>query len=106
MSRVVRNNRGYLHLLATCPSHQRQYLLNTATPEQVHALVQVAHNAACGYLPLSEHDCDNLKRHGKATSFLRSPAVPFKEKKQMLVQEGGGFVQDLIAPLLTTLLLV
>ena len=40
MSRVVNNNRGFLQLLADCPAYQRQFLLKTATPQQLHALVQ------------------------------------------------------------------
>ena len=42
MSRVVNNNRGFLQLLADCPPYQRQFLLKTATPRQLHALVQVS----------------------------------------------------------------
>ena len=37
MSRVVNNNRGFLQLLAACPAYQRQFLLKTATPQQLHA---------------------------------------------------------------------
>ena len=44
MSRVVNNNRGFLQLLADCPAHQRQFLLKTATPQQLHSLVQVLYN--------------------------------------------------------------
>ena len=40
MSRVVNNNHGFLQLLADCPAYQRQFLLKTATPQQLHALVQ------------------------------------------------------------------
>ena len=32
MSQVVKNNRGFLQLLAVCPAHQRQFLLQTASP--------------------------------------------------------------------------
>ena len=39
MSRVVKNNRGFLQLLAHCPIHLCEFLLRTATPEQMHALV-------------------------------------------------------------------
>ena len=38
MSRVVNNRRGFLQLLADCPAYQRQFLLKTATPQQLHAL--------------------------------------------------------------------
>ena len=41
LSRVVNNNRGFLQLLADCPVYQRQFLSKTATPQQLHALVQV-----------------------------------------------------------------
>ena len=44
MSRVVNNNRGFLQLLADCPAYQRQFLLKTATPQQLHSLVQVSYS--------------------------------------------------------------
>ena len=37
MSQVVENNRGFLQLLAVCSAHQRQFLLRTATQQQLHA---------------------------------------------------------------------
>ena len=41
MSQVVKNNRGFLQFLAVCPAHQRQFLLRTVSPQQLHPLVQV-----------------------------------------------------------------
>ena len=41
MSRVVKKNLPFFHLLTCCPEHQRQFLLETATPEQIYALVQI-----------------------------------------------------------------
>ena len=51
MSQVVKNNRGFLQLLAHCPTHQCEFLLRTATPQQVHALVQVLYNVLKEYIP-------------------------------------------------------
>ena len=34
---------------------------------------------------------------------LALPDVPYKTKKRILVQEGGGFIQDLLAPVVTSL---
>ena len=56
MSRVVNNNRGFLQLLADCPAYQRQFLLKTATPQQLHALVQVLYNVLMGHIPISEEN--------------------------------------------------
>ena len=36
---LLPNNRGFLQLLADCFVHQRQFLLKTATPQQLHALL-------------------------------------------------------------------
>ena len=103
MSCVVKNNFGFVKLLADCPSHQRHFLLRTATPQQIHALVQVLHNVLNKYIPIPEENRRKLLPYKETLSFLASPAVPYRTKKRMLVQDGGGFVQDLLVPVITTL---
>ena len=66
MSRVVNNNRGFLQLLADCPAYQRQFLLKTATPQQLHALVQVLYNILMGHIPISEENKRILLPHKDA----------------------------------------
>ena len=56
MFRVVNKNRGFLQLLADCPAYQCQFLLKTATPQQLHALVQVLYNVLMGHIPISEEN--------------------------------------------------
>ena len=63
MSRVVKNNLPFLHLLTCFPEHQRQFLLDTATPEQMHALVQIVFNILHGNIPVSKEVKRNLKKH-------------------------------------------
>ena len=60
MSRVVKNNRGFLQLLANCPTHQCEFLLRTNTPQQVHALVQVLYNVLKEYIPFSAENRQKL----------------------------------------------
>ena len=103
MSRVGNNNRGFLQLLAYCPAYQRQFLLNTATPKQLHALVQVLYNILMGHIPISEENKRILLQHKDALLNLARPNVPFKTKKRILVQEGDGFIQDLLVPAFTSL---
>ena len=86
MSRVVKNNRGFLQLLAHCPA---QFLLRTATPQQVHALVQVLYNVLKGYIPFPEENRQKLHPYKDVLISLAEPNVPYKKKKQILVQEGG-----------------
>ena len=103
MSRVVKNNLPFLHLLTCCPEHQRQFLLETATPEAIHALVQILFNLCHGNIPVSKEVKRNLKKHRNALVSLVESSVPYKTKKQTLVQEGGGFIQDLLLPVLTSI---
>ena len=101
MSRVVKNNLPFLHLLTCCPEHQRQFLLETTTPEQIHALVQMLFNMHHGNIPASKEVKRNLNKHTDALVYLVESSVPYKTKKQTLLQEGGRFIQDLLFPVLT-----
>ena len=103
MSRVGNNNRGFLQLLAYCPAYQRQFLLKTATPKQLHALVQVLYNILMGHIPISEENKRILLQHKDALLNLARPNVPFKTKTQVLVQEGSGFIEDVLAPVVSSL---
>ena len=103
MSRVVKSNLPFLHLLTCCPEHQRQFLLETATPEQMHALVQIVFNILHGNIPVSKEVKRNLKKYVDALVSLVESSVPCKKKKQTLAQEGGGFIQDLLIPVLTSI---
>ena len=103
MSRAVNNDRGFLQLLAACPAYQRQFLLKTATPQQLHALVQVLYNLLMGHIPISEENKRVLLPYKDALLNLASTNVPFKTKKRVLVQEGSGFTEDVLAPVVSSL---
>ena len=103
MSCVVNNNRGFLELLADCPAYQRQFLLKTATPQQLHALVQVLYNILKEYILIPEENKRNVLPYKDALVNLAETNVPYKTKKRILVQEGDGFIQDLLVPAVTSL---
>ena len=63
MSRVVKNNLPFLHLLTCCPEHQRQFRLETATPEQIHALVQILFNVCHGNIPVAKSEAQLKKAY-------------------------------------------
>ena len=93
----------FLHLLTSCPENQRQFLLETATPEQMHALVQIVFNILHRSIPVSTEVKRNLKKHVDVLVSLVESSVSYKKKKQTLAQEGGGFIQDLLIPVLTSI---
>ena len=75
MSRVVKNNRGFLQLLAHCPTHQCEFLLRTATPQQVHALAQVLYNVLKDYIPFPEENRQKLLPYKDALISLAEPGA-------------------------------
>ena len=103
MSQVVKDNRGFLQFLAVCPAHQGQFLLRTAGPQQLHALVQVLYNILKEYILIPEENKRNVLPYKDALVNLAETNVPYKTKKRILVQEGDGFIQDLLVPAVTSL---
>ena len=103
MSRVVKNNRGFLQILAECSPEQRQFLLMTASPQQMQTLVQVIRNVLLKHIPVYEEERLKLIQFKDALVDLAEFDVPYKTKKQTLLQEGSGFIQDLLTPVLSSL---
>ena len=76
----------------------------TATPQQVHALVQVLYNVLKQHIPFPEQNRQKLLPYKDALISLAEPNnVPYKKKKHILVQEGGGFIQDLLPLVISSL---
>ena len=90
-------------MLADCPAYQRQFLLKTATPQQLHALVQVLYNVLMGQIPISEQNKRILLPYKDALLDLASLNVPYKTKKRVFVQEGSGFIKDVLASVVSSL---
>ena len=51
-----------------------------------------------GHIPISEENKRILLPHKDALINLARPNVPYKTKKRVLVQEGSGFIEDVLAP--------
>ena len=56
-----------------------------------------------GNIPVSKEVKRNFKKHIDALVSLVESSVPYKTKKQTLAQEGGGFIQKLLIPVLTSI---
>ena len=103
MSHLLRENFGYLCHLTNCSPHQRTVLLTTASPEQVHVLCEVCWNLSKGLVPITTAQKERLRDHVDDIRELADPSVPFKTKKHILAQRGGGFVSDILSPLVSAL---
>ena len=81
MSWVVKNNRVFLQLLAHCPIHQCEFLLRTATLQQVDALVQVLYNVLKQHIPFPEENRQKLLPYKDALISPAEPNVSLHEEK-------------------------
>ena len=103
MSCTSRRNENFFKFLSSCPHHQQQLLLETATPEQIHTLCESVYQVFKGNIPLNPSEKENLGEHEKHMIQLAYGHVPYKEKKTILVQHGAGFVDTLLKPVITAL---
>ena len=83
--------------------HVYCFLLRTASPQQLHALVQVLYNILKEYILIPEENKRNVLPYKDALVNLAETNVPYKTKKRILVQEGDGFLQDQLVPTVTSL---
>ena len=99
MSPVVKNNNCLLQLLATRPAHQHQFLIQTATPRRLHALVQVLFNI------LLRNTFSSLKKIRENCCHIKILCSKPRRKKisltkqrseffEFLYKTDGGFIQD------------
>ena len=100
---TLRRNENFFKFLSLCPSHHQQLLLETATPEQIHALCESVYQVFKGNIPLNPSEKENLGEHEKHMIQLAYGHVPWKEKKTILVQHGARFVDTLLKPVITAL---
>ena len=61
----------------------------------MHALVQIIHDVLYENIPILEENKRKVLRRKDALVNLGELDVPYKTKRQTLVQEAGNFIQDL-----------
>ena len=80
------------------------FLKKIATPQQIHALVHVLYNILIGHISIPEENKRTILQSYKDTLLdLARPNVLYKTKKRVLVQEGSGFIEDVLAPVVSSL---
>ena len=81
---VVKNNRGCLQLLADCPHHQLKFLLKTATPQQIHELVQTIYNVLNEHIPFPAEDKHKMLPHKDALVNLVNAKLSTRQRSKSL----------------------
>lgn len=99
MSERLKKNVPYLHVLARGSPTQRQGVLKGANTDLVKCLCECALNILKGNVPLSAAHKRKLKTQKKSLRLLSNKKVSIVRKKKLINQK-GGFISAIAAPVL------
>ena len=92
-----------LRVLGHCQSKVRNAILKNCENNLIHIICDCVYNMVKGNVPgLTKEKVNKLARHKISLTKL-TEKVPFKEKRKVLIQKGGGFLLfllPLVAPLI------
>ena len=92
-----------LKVLSHCKPKIRNAILKNCENDLIHIICDCVYNVVKGNAPgLTQEKVNKLARH-KTSLIKLTKKVPIKEKRKILVQKGGGFLQfllPLVAPLI------
>jgi hypothetical protein len=98
------NNEAFLRLVAATTPVQRKYLIGTATKDQLLCLIECIYNVFKRNVPLSPQQEDHIRKYRTVAYKLIDRRIPLTEKKRLLVQQSGGFLPALLAPIVGAIL--
>ena len=106
MSKRLKAQQHFLHLLAHSKLQRRKHLLKLATKEELASLFEICLNILKGRLKLNDQNYKTLQRHKHLIRTLGNKKVPLKHKKKLVNQKGGflGTLAAIALPLLGQLL--
>lgn len=96
----LKKNIDYLKVLSKANKHQRGAIIQTANKELIECLCECALNILNGNVPLKNSDLQKLQKHKCHLRNLSDPNIS-EEDKRTLLQQKGGFLPILLAPILS-----
>lgn len=104
MSKVISDNLNFVTQL--CKPRGRKQLLKRATKSNIRCLCEICLNVLRGNVPLDTRSKNKLKKHRKNIETFAKKSVSLKKKKNLLVNQRGGFaglLASLALPILTSI---
>lgn len=103
MSKRVKEQLPVLKRLAKCCGKQHCKLINSGGEEILKCLSECAYNVINKNVPLSEPQLLKLSKHKKIVRALACRKSTLKAKKRKVLNQKGGFLLALLAPVITAL---
>ena len=83
--------REYLRLFLTCSREQRNFLITSASRDQLKALEEIAHNVLRSIILLTEEQKLTLRRRVSVIRLLGDPTISYRGRKHVDQSEIGTF---------------
>lgn len=99
----VKSQRNLLSVLANSKRQQRRVLLKNAKKSLIDAIAECVHNTLYGNVTLNKAQVKKLGRHSAKLRKIANKRLAWKVKRDILVQEGGGFF-SLLFPIVSSLI--
>ena len=103
MSLNLRQNKHFLELLTKSQPLQQRALLVTASPSQIRAICECIINVLHATVPMNDQEKTSLRPHLETFYKLADNGYPYASKKKLMVQTGGGFLDQVLPILLPVL---
>lgn len=104
MERLSKNEK-FLRKLKRGPKEERKKLLEKCTPDQVKVICDICYNILEGEVKLKDWQQKKLFKSADTIRTLgRKGKTSLSKKKQVLVQQGEGFITALLVPIISGLI--
>ena len=100
MSARLKRNWHLLHVLDKAKPQQRKAILKTANNDLVIAICEIVDNVLRGTVKLTPAQRKKLRRYKSALRILADKKICCKDKKGLVIQN-GGFLPLVLAPALS-----
>jgi hypothetical protein len=103
MSKRVREQLPVLKKLARCCGKQHCKLVHAGGDELLKCLSECAYNVINKNVPLNDAQLNKLSKHKKIVRELACRKSTLKSKRRKVLNQKGGFLLALLAPVITAL---
>jgi len=106
MSSNIKESLALLHSLKGAPPRLRNAIISKGRKQLILAISEIVKNVLLGNVTLSKSDIHKLSKYKKVLRVLATRSPNLSERRQLLIQHGGGFLETVIGPALTILALL
>ena len=103
MSKRLQDHAPYLHVLVNGTAKQLEGILRGANKKLIYCLCECALNVLQGNVKLHNSEKDKLRKHKQPLRVLADKRVALGRKRELLLNQKGGWVTALIVPILSSL---